>query len=91
MTTALVEAYVGLGRTAAALAERYAAALFLSPKTVERHLASVFRKRGFRSRTERAVAFATAAEPSSRTGKRDQGVSGLGWSSPSTQMSARSL
>jgi DNA-binding NarL/FixJ family response regulator len=47
-----------------ALAERYAAALFLSPKTVERHLASVVRKRGFRSRTELAVAFATAAEPS---------------------------
>jgi DNA-binding CsgD family transcriptional regulator len=47
-----------------ALAERYAAALFLSPKTVEHHLASVVRKRGFRSRTELAVAFATAAEPS---------------------------
>src|SRR5215211_3917467 len=26
-----------------------------------------------------------------RAGGRDQGVSGLGWSSPSTQMSARSL
>ncbi len=37
-----------------------AAALFLSPKTVEHHLASVFRKRGFRSRTEVAAAFATA-------------------------------
>ena len=37
-----------------------AAALFLSPKTVEHHLASVFRKRGFRSRTELAAAFATA-------------------------------
>ena len=35
-----------------------AAALFLSPKTVEHHLGSVFRKRGFRSRTEVAVAFA---------------------------------
>ncbi len=37
-----------------------AAALFLSPKTIEHHLASVFRKRGFRSRTELASAFATA-------------------------------
>jgi DNA-binding NarL/FixJ family response regulator len=37
-----------------------AAALFLSPRTVEHHLASVFRKRGFRSRTEVAAAFATA-------------------------------
>ena len=40
-----------------------AAALFLSPKTVEHHLASVFRKRGFRSRTEVAAAFATALSP----------------------------
>jgi DNA-binding CsgD family transcriptional regulator len=37
-----------------------AAALFLSPKTIEHHLASVFRKRGFRSRTEVAAAFAMA-------------------------------
>ena len=36
-----------------------AAALFLSPKTIEHHLASVFRKRGFRSRAELAAAFAT--------------------------------
>lgn len=35
-----------------------AAGLFLSPKTVEHHLANVFRKRGFRSRTELAKAFA---------------------------------
>jgi DNA-binding CsgD family transcriptional regulator len=35
-----------------------AAALFLSPKTVERHLSSIFRKRGFRSRTELAAAYA---------------------------------
>jgi DNA-binding CsgD family transcriptional regulator len=38
-----------------------AASLFLSPKTVEHHLASVFRKRGFRSRTELAAAFAAAS------------------------------
>ena len=35
-----------------------AAALFLGPKTVEHHLASVFRKRGFRSRAEMPSAFA---------------------------------
>ena len=34
------------------------AALFLSPKTVERHLGNVFRKRGFRTRTELAAAYA---------------------------------
>ncbi len=34
------------------------ASLFLSPKTVERHLGNVFRKRGFRSRTELAAAYA---------------------------------
>jgi DNA-binding CsgD family transcriptional regulator/tetratricopeptide (TPR) repeat protein len=34
------------------------ASLFLSPKTVERHLSHVFRKRGYRSRTELAAAFA---------------------------------
>lgn len=39
-----------------------AAALFVSPKTVEHHLSSVFRKRGFRSRTELASAFATTME-----------------------------
>ncbi len=38
------------------------AALFLSPKTVERHLGNVFRKRGFRSRTELAVAYARAPD-----------------------------
>jgi DNA-binding CsgD family transcriptional regulator len=35
-----------------------AAALFLSPKTVEHHLGSVFRKRGYRSRAELAAALA---------------------------------
>ena len=32
-----------------------AAQLFLSPRTVETHLAAVFRKRGFRNRTDLAV------------------------------------
>jgi DNA-binding NarL/FixJ family response regulator len=36
-----------------------AAALFLSPKTVEHHLSSVYRKRGFRSRTELTHRYAT--------------------------------
>ena len=35
-----------------------AAALFLSPRTVEHHLASVFRKRGYRSRAQVVLAFA---------------------------------
>jgi DNA-binding NarL/FixJ family response regulator len=39
-----------------------AAALFLSPKTIEHHLGSVFRKRGFRSRAELARAFANTPE-----------------------------
>ena len=37
-----------------------AAALFLSPKTIERHLSSIYRKRDLRSRTELAAAFAAA-------------------------------
>ena len=40
-----------------------AAALFLSPKTVERHLGNVFRKRGFRSRVELVRAYARQGEP----------------------------
>ena len=35
-----------------------AAALFLSPKTIEHHVTSALRKRNMRSRTELAVAFA---------------------------------
>ena len=42
-----------------------AAALFLSPKTVEHHLGSVFRKRGFKSRTQLAHAYARLADPGS--------------------------
>jgi DNA-binding NarL/FixJ family response regulator len=38
-----------------------AAALFLSPKTVEHHVGAVLRKRGLRSRTELARALAVAA------------------------------
>jgi DNA-binding CsgD family transcriptional regulator len=38
------------------------AALFLSPKTVERHLGHVFRKRGFRSRAELAAAYSRVSE-----------------------------
>lgn len=39
-----------------------AAALFLSPKTVEHHLGAVLRKRGLRSRTELAMALALDRE-----------------------------
>ncbi|CUR59180.1 hypothetical protein NOCA2570069 [metagenome] len=39
-----------------------AAALFLSPKTIERHLGNVFRKRGLRSRTELAATYARVSE-----------------------------
>jgi len=38
-----------------------AAALFLSPKTIERHLGNVFRKKGFRSRSELVRAYAGQA------------------------------
>jgi DNA-binding CsgD family transcriptional regulator len=38
-----------------------AATLFLSPKTIERHLGNVFRKKGFRSRTELVRAYAERA------------------------------
>ena len=46
-----------------------AAALFLSPKTIEHHLGSVFRKRGFKSRSELASAFARmpGTDPEPRT------------------------
>jgi DNA-binding CsgD family transcriptional regulator len=40
-----------------------AAALFVSPKTVEYHLSNVYRKRGLRSRSELARTMATAAIP----------------------------
>ena len=40
-----------------------AAALFVSPKTVEHHLSNVYRKRGLRSRSELARAIATEPPP----------------------------
>ncbi len=40
-----------------------AAALFLSPKTVERHLSSIYRKRGVRSRTELAATYHDSNSP----------------------------
>jgi DNA-binding CsgD family transcriptional regulator/tetratricopeptide (TPR) repeat protein len=38
------------------------AVLFISPKTVERHLGNVFRKRGFRSRSQLAATFARSPD-----------------------------
>ncbi|MGZ5405219.1 MAG: helix-turn-helix domain-containing protein, partial [Nocardioides sp.] len=55
------EVRVALLAARGAANKEIAAALFLSPKTVERHLSSVYRKRGFRSRTELAAAFAVGA------------------------------
>ncbi len=48
-----------------------AAALFLSPKTVEHHVTSALRKRGLRSRVELAAAFATGAGPPPAAGPPD--------------------
>ena len=46
-----------------------AAAMFLSPKTIERHLGSVFHKRGFRSRTQLARAYARLPASGAATGE----------------------
>jgi len=46
-----------------------AAALFLSPKTIEHHLGSVFRKRGFTSRSELASAFSRLPGPEAERGR----------------------
>jgi DNA-binding NarL/FixJ family response regulator len=40
-----------------------ASALFLSPKTVQRHLSSIYRKRGVRSRTELAATYHDSNSP----------------------------
>jgi DNA-binding NarL/FixJ family response regulator len=40
-----------------------ASALFLSPKTVQRHLSSIYRKRGVRSRTELAGTYHDSNSP----------------------------
>jgi DNA-binding CsgD family transcriptional regulator/tetratricopeptide (TPR) repeat protein len=45
-----------------------AATLFLSPKTVEHHLSSVYRKRGLRSRVQLANVFRAESDGAHRTG-----------------------
>ena len=50
-----------------------AAALFLSPKTVEHHLGAVLRKRGLRSRTELARLLPSIREDSRRRAARPTG------------------
>jgi DNA-binding CsgD family transcriptional regulator len=45
-----------------------AAALFLSPRTVEHHLRQVYRKLGVRSRTELAAAYGAGRPPADRNG-----------------------
>lgn len=54
--------------TAQGLSNReVAAALFLSPKTIERHLTNIYRKRGLRSRAELAAAYARTDDPPAGT------------------------